>query len=43
MELFDELVALFATDSSEALYRAEAELSHEMFLTFIFDVAMMGE
>jgi hypothetical protein len=32
---YAELVTLFATDPSEALYRAEEELSHDDFMTFI--------
>lgn len=35
MNLYDELVALFANEPSEALYRAEAELPFELFLQFV--------
>lgn len=32
---YDELVALFADDPSEALYRAEEELAHAEFMDFV--------
>lgn len=40
-ELYNTLVQLFATDPSEALYRAEEELPHDMFMTFV-DFATNG-
>lgn len=35
LALYLELVALFETDPSEALYRAEEELPHDLFMDFV--------